>query len=133
VVCGTSAVPNSVAAFYGVACQCISGYTWDVMTNACIFSCPITGCIINCLKIPYVLVTSPAKSVNLVTVRNIIISSSALIKAFYLIIGSDYTSINSMACICQSGMYWNSLTMRCYSGSFNLQWFTYIILYKFVY
>jgi len=121
VTCGTSAVPNSVAGFFGVACQCISGYIWDVMTNACIVNCPSTGCTINCSKIPYALVSSPALPVTSVTVRNIIASVSTTIQTFYLASGSDYSSINSMACSCQSGMYWNSITMRCYSLSFNLQ------------
>jgi hypothetical protein len=109
-----------VAAFYGVACQCISGYIWDVMTNACIIGCPSTGCTINCGKIPNVITTS-ALSVSSIVVRNIIASASTTIQAFYLAAKSDYISINSMACVCQSGMYWNSITMRCYSLSFKLQ------------
>jgi hypothetical protein len=61
-----------------------------------------------------------ALPVTSVTVRNIVASASATIQAFYLAAGSDYSSINSMACPCSSGMYWNSITMRCYSLSFNL-------------
>jgi len=120
VACGTSAVPNSVAGFFGVACQCVAGYIWDVMTNTCIVSCPSTGCTITCNKISYTSLTLAALPVTSVTVRNIVASASATIQAFYLAAGSDYSSINSMACPCSSGMYWNSITMRCYSLSFNL-------------
>jgi hypothetical protein len=111
-----------MASFFGVACRCISGYVWDVMTNGCIVSA--ASYTMNCLSIPNLLnLQNVKKPLALVGNRKIIPSSSAIIQNYYLNISSDYAILanNAMACICQSGTCWNSITMRCYNTTFSLQ------------
>jgi hypothetical protein len=134
VACGSSAVPNSVAGYYGVACKCATGYIWDVMTNACIANCPSTGCTMNCANIPNVVTGSAAISISPVSssasaslvgstaatiIRNL--PGGTSIQAFYVSAGSNYANISSMACKCNSGYSWDNLRLRCYSNSISLQ------------
>jgi len=119
VTCGSTVVLNSVIGSYGVACKCVSGYFWDAMTNTCIVNCISAGCTMNCGSIPNVLTGSVAVAVSSISVRNI--PGGLTISAFYTTVGSNYASISSMACQCSLGYSWDSLRLRCYSNSINLQ------------
>jgi hypothetical protein len=81
VACG-STVLNSVIGDYGVACQCVTGYIWDVMTNTCIFNCTSIGCTIHCGNIFNVLIGSKAVAVSSVLVRNL--AGGSTISSFYM-------------------------------------------------
>jgi hypothetical protein len=117
VTCGSTAVPNSIAGYYGVACACATGYIWDVMTNACISKCPSAGCTMNCASIPNVANTTPVLASS-ITARNL--PGGASMKNFYLTAGSNHASISSTACQCISGFSWDSLRLRCYNSNINL-------------
>lgn len=56
VTCGTSAISKSTTqTFGGIACGCIAGYLWDIMTNTCIRTCTLASInCMNCNKIPNV-------------------------------------------------------------------------------
>jgi len=73
VTCGTSSVSKSTANTYGgIACGCVDGYIWDVMTNACILPCIGNNTIcMNCKIIPNTNKTKAAIVGNTNNYRNI--------------------------------------------------------------
>jgi len=114
--CGTTAVPNSMAGYYGVACRCVGGYIWDVMTNTCIrLSSTYT---MTCSSIPDVLANSASLPVSQVAVRNL--AGGSDIQTLYSYAGTNYFSISSNACPCSSGFSWDSYRLRCFSNIISL-------------
>lgn len=116
VTCGTTAVPNSIPGYYGVACRCVGGYAWDVMTNTCIRLS--TTYTMTCSSIPNVVPNSVAVPVIQVAVRNI--AGGADIQTLYSYAGTNYFAISSSACRCNSGFSWDSYRLRCYSNIISL-------------
>jgi len=119
-VCGSTSYLKSVTSTsnYVVACKCLTGYIWDVMTNACILACTSVTCTMNCSKIPNVVTGGVAAAGNTTKYRNIV--GGDLLATNYINAGSNYNYISTLACPCVSGYSWDGKRLRCFSNQINL-------------